>query len=148
MNVKEKISSFVLDKAMDHISGDPETNLPVLLERIDALGIPSFEPQSKVFHEVLDDTDNNWYKYIMGLWRDTDNDVLKSVFRNFALKSVFGLPKQKALSEKYGCNIPIWSLARLSTIPIPTYTKRPCLKPCDPRCSWPIMIISRSTRII
>ena len=108
MNAKEKVSSFVLDKAMNYISGDPETNLPKLLGLIDALGIKSFEPQSQAVHEILDDPDSIWYKFIMDLWRDVDNDVLKSVFQNFALKAaILGNPKQEALSEKYGCNIPM-----------------------------------------
>ena len=108
MSVKDKISGFVLDKAMDYISGDPETNLPKLLGWVDALGIKSFESQSQAIHEVLDDTDNNWHKFIMGIWRDVDNDVLKSVFQNFALKAaIIGNPKQDELAEKYGCNIPM-----------------------------------------
>ena len=108
MSVKGKISGFVLDKAMNYISGNPETNIPKLLGWIDALGIKAFEPHSNVFHEVLDDPENNWYKYIMGLWRNVDNDVLKAVFQNFAINSfLLGFPKQEALSEKYGCNIPM-----------------------------------------
>jgi MoaA/NifB/PqqE/SkfB family radical SAM enzyme len=111
MDAKGKISSFVLDKAMNYISGDPEANIPKLLGWIDALGVKSFEPQSKVFHEILDNPDNVWYQYIMSLWRDIDNDVLKSVFQNFALKAgVLNYPKQEALSEKYGCNIPMTML--------------------------------------
>lgn len=34
MDIKGKISSLVLDKAMNYISGDPETNIPKLLRRI------------------------------------------------------------------------------------------------------------------
>lgn len=111
MDAKGKISGFVLDKAMNYISGDPETNIPKLLNWIDALGIESFKPQSKVFHEVLDDPDNVWYQFIMSLWRDIDNDVLKSVFQNFALKAgILGVSKQEALAEKLGCNIPMTML--------------------------------------
>jgi transposase InsO family protein len=43
----------------------------------------------------------------MSLWRDVDNNVLKSVFQNFALKgAILGYPRQTTLSEKYGCNTP------------------------------------------
>ncbi|MDR1592471.1 MAG: hypothetical protein LBS16_06280, partial [Prevotellaceae bacterium] len=85
MNVKQKVSGFVLDKALNYISGDPEKNLPKLLDWIDALGIKSFAPQSRVIHEVLDNPDNNWNRFIMGIWRDIDNDILKTVFHNFVL---------------------------------------------------------------
>lgn len=108
MNAKGKISGFVLNQAMNYISGNPEKNLPKLLNWIDALGIKDFESQSRVFHEVLDHPDNVWYQYIMGLWRDIDNDILKAVFRNFGLNAnILSFPKQRALEEEHGCNIPM-----------------------------------------
>ena len=111
MAIKEKVSSVVLNKAMNYISGNPETNLPKLLGLVDSLGIKSFEGQSKVLHQVLDDPDNNWNKYAMSLWRDIDNDVLKAFFQNFVLKAgILGVPKQEALAEKLGCNIPMTML--------------------------------------
>ena len=111
MSVKEKVSAFALSKAMNYVSGDPEKNLPQLLNWIDSLGVKSFESQSKAIHEVLDDPDNNWYKFIMGIWRDIDNDILKTIMRNFALKAnILAYPKQEALAEKYGCNMPMTML--------------------------------------
>ena len=108
MSIKEKISAVVLNQAMNHISGDPEKNLPKLLNWVDAIGIKEFEPQSKVLHEVLDDPENNWNKYLMSLWRDIDNDTLKSIFRNLGLNTMlFGFPKQEENVKKYGCNIPL-----------------------------------------
>jgi len=108
MSVKEKVSSFALDKAINYVSGDPETNFPKLLSLIDSLGINSFEKASQEIHEVLDDPECVWYKFTMDLWRDIDNEVLKSVMQNFGLKAaILGGQKQEALSEKYGCNIPM-----------------------------------------
>ena len=108
MGAKEKISNFLMNRAMDYISGDPETNMPKLLGWIDALGIESFELQSKAIHEVLDDSDNNWYKFIMDVCHDVDKEVLKSIFQNLMLKAaIIGNPKQEELAEKYGCNIPM-----------------------------------------
>ena len=111
MDIKEKMSGLVLNKALDYISGDPKTNLPKLLNWVDALKFESFEGQSKVFHKVLDDPENVWYKFIMNLWDDIDNDVLKAIFQNFVLKAgLFGYQKQDALSQKYDCNIPFTML--------------------------------------
>jgi len=108
MSIKEKVSAVVLNQAMNHISGDPEKNLPKLLNWVDAIGIKEFEPQSKVLHEVLDDPENNWNKYLMSLWRDIDNDTLKSIFRNLGLNTMlFGFPKQQENEKNYGCNIPL-----------------------------------------
>ena len=111
MDAKGKISSFLMDKAVGYISGDPATNIPKLLNWVDALGVKGFEPQSKVIHQVLDDPENNWYKFIMSLWADIDNDVLKAIFQNFVLKgNLLSFPKQQALAEELGCNIPMTML--------------------------------------
>jgi len=108
MKAKAKIQAFALNQAMNYISGNPEKNIPKLLGWLDALGIKDFESQSKVIHEVLDDPESNWYRFIMGIWDDVDNEVLKSVFRNFVLNaSLVGLQKEQENEEKYGCNIPM-----------------------------------------
>ena len=111
MNVKEKMEAFVLNKAMSYVSGNPEKNLPKLLSLIDhSPWGKDFASQSKIFHEVLENPETNWHQYIMGLWRDIDNEVLKIVFRNFVLNaSLFGYPKQEAKAKELGCNIP-WAL--------------------------------------
>jgi len=111
MTAKEKISGFVLNQAMNYISGDPEKNLPKLLAWVDGIGWgEGFATHKKVLHDVLENPENNWYQYVMGLWKDIDNDVLKTTFRNFWLNaSLFGGPKLDANAEKYGCNIP-WAI--------------------------------------
>lgn len=108
MNVKEKVQAFALTQAMNYITGNPEKNLPKLLALMDNLGLAAKYPgQSEAFHKILDDSENNWYKYIMGLWEDIDNDTLKAIFRNLVLNSIlFGYPKQEDNQKKYGCNIP------------------------------------------
>lgn len=64
-------------------------SLPKLLNFMEGIGWD--KNQTKVFHEVLDHPENNWYQFLMGLWRDIDNDVLKVTFRNFGLNaSLFG----------------------------------------------------------
>lgn len=111
MDIKGKISSLVLDRAMNCISGGPEANIPKLLDWMDALNIEGVKPRSKVLREGLSAPGNNWYQLIMSLWRDADNDVLKSVFQNFTRKGgVLAYPKQEALSERYGGNIPMTTL--------------------------------------
>ena len=114
MNLKEKAQSFALDQAMNYISGDPEKNLPKLLAWVDRVGwgkdFSGPNGPKETIHKIVDDPENVWYQYIMGLWKDIDTDVLKTTFRNFVLNAaLFGFPKQEALSEKYGCNIP-WAI--------------------------------------
>ncbi len=105
MRIKQTLTRTALATAMDYISGDPEKNLPKLLKFIETLGWD--ENQTRVFHSILDNPDNVWYQYLMSLWRDIDNDVLKTVFRNFGLNAtLFGHPEQQANAEKYGCSVP------------------------------------------
>ncbi|MDR0838900.1 MAG: radical SAM protein [Oscillospiraceae bacterium] len=111
MGVKERISAFAVNRATDYIAGNPEKNLPKLLSFLDGIGWgKEFEGHKEAFHNVLDNPDSNWYRYIADLWRDVDNDVLKTTFRNFGLNaSMIGFPRQKELASEYGCNIP-WAI--------------------------------------
>ena len=111
MKAKETVTTFAVNKAFDYISGNPEKNMPNLLSLVDNFGWgEQYKTHKKVFHEVLSNPENNWYQYIVSLWNDIDNDVLKTTFNNFALNgSLFGSPKQDANVEKYGCNIP-WAM--------------------------------------
>ena len=111
MGIKYKVQEFALERAMDYISGNPKENLPKLLGMLDrSPWSKGFAPQSKVLHSILDDPENVWYQFIMNLWRDVDNDILKTIFRNFGLNaSIIGYPQQQANREKYGCNIP-WAM--------------------------------------
>ena len=111
MSAKEKVSSYMLNKAMNYISGDPEKNIPKLLRWVDALKVESFENQSRILHNVLDDPENNWYKYVMGLWQDIDNDTLKVFFQNFGLNAnLLAWPTNQALEAEHDCNIPMTML--------------------------------------
>ena len=46
-----------------YISGDPEKNLPKLLGFIESIGWDT--NQTKVFHQIIDNPDNVWYRYLM-----------------------------------------------------------------------------------
>ena len=111
MSAKGKVSSYMLNKAMNYISNEPEKNIPKLLKWVDALGLKQFENQSKVIHGILDDPENNWYKFIMGLWNDIDNETLKVFFRNFGLNAnLLSYQKNEELEAEHGCNIPMTML--------------------------------------
>lgn len=101
----------MVDRAAEYISGNPEENLPKLLNLLDKSPWgQSFAPQSEAFHRILDDPDSHWYQYIINLWRDIDHDVLKTIFRTFGLNaSIIGFPKQQANREVFNCNIP-WAI--------------------------------------
>ena len=108
MGIKQTMTKAMLSTAMEYISGDPEKNLPKLLTFIEGLGWG--KNQTEVFHKILDDPENVWHKYLLGLWCDVDNDVLKTTFINLGLNAtLFGQREEAANARKYGCNIP-WAI--------------------------------------
>lgn len=108
MSIRQSITKTAFNTAMNYISGDPEKNLPKLLSFIEDLGWG--EEQLIVFRQIVGNPDSVWYKYLLNLWRDVDNDILKTVFTNFGLNaSLYGFPEQQKNAEKYGCNIP-WAI--------------------------------------
>lgn len=111
MGLKYKVQEFALNQAMNYIGDSPEENLPKLLNWLDIIGgKENFASQKELIGQVLDDPTNNWHRFIMDLWKDIDNDVLKTIFRNFGLNaSLNGFPTQVANREKYDCNVP-WAM--------------------------------------
>lgn len=110
MKAKEKVQAFALNQAMNYISGNPEKNLPKLLVWLENIWGEDFSSRAKVFHKILDDPDDVWNHYIMGLWKDIDNEILKTTFRNFVITTaIAGKEKQEANKEIHGCNIP-WAM--------------------------------------
>jgi len=107
----ENLQAFGIKKALGYLDDDPDTNIPKLLEwddRLDKNG--TLAGQRRVFHEIIDNPDNNWYRLMKSLWTDIDPDVRKTVFENFIVHSAaVGLHRQERNKEKYGCNIP-WAI--------------------------------------
>lgn len=108
---KEIIEKIGIKQAMKYVSGNPEENLPKLLRWADNIDIAgNWEKQRKVFHEILDNSDNNWYQYVMRLYKDIDNEVLQKIFSSFLINAgMIGYQKQRELEEKLNCNIP-WAI--------------------------------------
>jgi len=108
MGIKQSLTRTALSTAMNYISGDPEKNLQKLVNLVETLGWS--KKQTDVFHKILDDPENNWYRFVMNLWRDIDVEVLKTAFQNFALNAtLFGCREQEENEAKYDCNIP-WAI--------------------------------------
>ncbi len=111
MNLKEKASAYVLEKAFGYIAGNPKENLPKLMKWADEFDIAgNWKPQRELFHTIVDDPENNWYQYIMSLYNDLDSGVLQATFKNFLINaSMLGYPRQRKMEEKLDCNVP-WAI--------------------------------------
>ncbi|MGG7212702.1 radical SAM protein [Clostridium nigeriense] len=111
MNFKGIIEKRGMEQAMRYVSGNPRENLSKLLKWADNIDIAgNWEAQRKVFHDILDNPNNNWYQYVMGLYEDIDNEVLQRSFSNFLINvGMIGYQKQRELEKKLSCNIP-WAI--------------------------------------
>ena len=110
-NMKENLQSFAVKKVLDYMEGDLDKNLPKLLEWADKFDKENlYARQRKVFHDILEHPDNNWYQMIKSLWTDIDPEVRKVFFENFIVNAALvGSSRQKKSKEEYGCNIP-WAI--------------------------------------
>ena len=111
MGISEKIKRMGLSKAYDYLDKDPDANSPKLLDWVDKLDRnDSLASQRRIFHEVVDNPDNNWYRLIRSFWTDIDAGVRKALFENLILNAtLLGGAEQARAREKYGCNIP-WAI--------------------------------------
>ncbi|SHJ44412.1 Radical SAM superfamily enzyme, MoaA/NifB/PqqE/SkfB family [Anaerocolumna jejuensis DSM 15929] len=111
MNLKEKASTYVLEKAFSYIAGNPKENLPKLMKWADDFDIAgNWKSQRELFHSIVDDTENTWYNYILSLFKDIDSKILQATFQNFLINaSMIGYPKQRKMEENLDCNIP-WAI--------------------------------------
>lgn len=111
MNLKDKVTSILMEQAMGYIGGNPEENLPKLIKWADRLDKEdNWKIQRDMIRTVVNDPENTWNKYVMSLYQDIDNEVLQTTFRNFLIHaSMIGFPNQRKREEIEECNIP-WAI--------------------------------------
>lgn len=111
MALKEKAQAFAVKKALEFMDKDPVTNLPRLLDWVEAFDVKgTLKNQLEAVREVVQNPDNNWYKLIMSLWQDIDSGVRNTLFENFIVNaSMLGYQRQCENKEKYNCNVP-WAI--------------------------------------
>ena len=104
MGISEKIKRMGLSKAYDYLDKDPDANIPRLLDWVDKLDRnDSLASQRKVFHEVVDNPDNNWYRLIRSFWTDIDAGVRKALFENLILNAILMDPTSACNLHCTGC---------------------------------------------
>lgn len=113
MSLTNRIKKSSLHTALSYVEKNPEKNAIKLLNWVDRLagnGPDSFDVHRAAFRRVLNNPDDNMYRLIMTILRETDIGVLNKTFENFFLNaSIIGWPKQEANRKKYNCNIP-WAI--------------------------------------
>lgn len=111
MALKEKAKIFAIKKALEYLDKDPETNLPKLVDWLEAFDVKhTLKGKIDTVRTVVKNPDSNWYKLIMSLWTDIDPGVRNTLFENFIINaSLLGYQKQCENKVKYHCNIP-WAI--------------------------------------
>lgn len=109
--MKENLQSFAVKKVLHYMDEDPDKSLPKLLDWADKFDKDNlFAGQRKVFHNILENPGNNWYRLIKSLWSDIDPEVRKTFFENFIVNtSLIGSGRQDKCKEEHNCNIP-WAI--------------------------------------
>lgn len=109
----ESLKKAGINTAYDYLEKDPEKNLPKLMDWVDRFagsGKDSFQTQRDAVRKIINEPESNWYKLIMHILKDTDKEVVKTVFTNFILNANFiGWKTQEEYRKKYDCNIP-WAI--------------------------------------
>lgn len=102
-----------ISTAYNYLEKDPEKNIMKLMDWVDRLagtGPNSFPTQRAAVRRVIENPESNWYQLIVRILKETDREVVKTVFTNFFLNAnIIGWKTQEEYRQKYGCNIP-WAI--------------------------------------
>lgn len=110
-SIPENLQTFSIKQALKMIRTNPEKNIPKLMTLVDTLcPKDTLVGQRNAIREYISDPDNTWYKFILSLWDDVDDNCRETLFNNFIINtSVLGTQRQNKIKEKYDCNVP-WAI--------------------------------------
>ncbi len=106
--VGNEIKRLGLMSMYEFLDKDPEENLPKLVDWLDSYIDPEvLRPQRQLFRDIIEKKDSNWYRLLVSLWSDIDDDVRKTLFENLVINANALAAETAGKSrKKYGCNIP------------------------------------------
>ena len=109
--LKERLEALGIKFALNLVKENPEKNLPKLMGIIDKLDKnDELLGTRKAVRDILNNPESVWYKFIMSIWQDIDDDVRCKIFENFVVNTgVIGYHRQLKAKEEHGCNIP-WAM--------------------------------------
>ena len=108
-SIKNRMQKFAVSQALNYIEGNPEENIPKLMELVDQYTPEGwYEGQRNAFRRVINEK-NNWYDLILKVY-DLDPGVRRAFFQNFLFNSALkGSAIQKEVKERENCNVP-WAI--------------------------------------
>lgn len=111
MGVKKNLQALGIRRAYEYIDKDPMGRLPGLVDLFNKF-VPEGEYSAMldVIADVVSDPDNNWNRFVNGLWTDIDDDVRRAILENFVINSVIKWSDvNEKLQNEHDCNIP-WAI--------------------------------------
>ena len=110
-NLKGQSAAFVTKQMVHYIEHNPEKNFAKLLKAAHTLtsmvGI-GYEKPRQAIEDAWNNPDHPYHNYAMRFFTELDPKVREKTIVNFMINaSLVGYAKQKKLSEKYDCNIPL-----------------------------------------
>lgn len=111
LTMKENMQLYGLGRVLKMIRTEPETNIPKLMDWVDRV-IPKhvLGDSRDVIREIIDNPDNVWYKFLLSLWDDIEEECRVTFFNNFILNSaLIGRQRQEKFKAEHGCNVP-WAI--------------------------------------
>ncbi len=110
MDAGMTLKKLGIEQAFRYLYKDPEKNLRKLMDWADKFCKGEFPGQRRVIREIIENPDNPYHSYVIGLIKNVDREVLTTTAVNFFINAnMIGWPKQEELRQKYGCNIP-WAI--------------------------------------
>lgn len=106
---KNAAISVSLNKALQYLDKDPETNISKVMSLVDKVAPDGwYESQRNAFRNIISKK-GNWYELILKVWQ-LDPGVRNAFFKNFIVNaSLSGSALQEETMEKEGCNVP-WAV--------------------------------------
>lgn len=108
-SIKENLQEFAINKALNYVEGNPEENIPKLMEFADKL-LPKgwYESQRSAIRTAIEEK-SNWYQLMLKVY-ELDPGVRKAFFQNFLFNaSLKGSAIQNEAAEENNCNVP-WAI--------------------------------------
>ena len=109
MTFADSLKAFGINRALDYLKKDPETNIPKLMKLINTWAPADLFPSQRAAFDQAIANKGNWWDLILKVYQ-LDEGVRDTFFKNFMVNAnLIGWPKQEAAREKYGCNVP-WAI--------------------------------------
>ncbi len=111
MAVKERVTTVMVEQALNYLDKNPLENLPKLLDFVERFDFNhALSKQIKNVRKGLLGENDNWRRLVDSIYEDVDENIRKTLFKNAVLNSVvLSRSKKEKIKSEYGCNIP-WAI--------------------------------------